>query len=155
MDNNKCVHDELANEGLVKKLRKFKEYLLNDDVPEWQQLIATAGFVMDVVNELKWKEHAEYHGTSERCVMEADDVFDEIMAAVNYELEKPYYKKLDSMWDDWNNNKTGKYAKINTMQEMLDIICDCLEIEYPGLIELEKKYFGLSLKSDENDDESQ
>ena len=41
------------------------------------------------------------------------------------------------------------------MQEMLDIICDCLEIEYPGLIELEKKYFGLSLKSDENEDESQ
>ena len=110
---------------------------------------------MDVVNELKWKEHTEYHGTSERCVMEADDVFDEIMAAVNYELEKPYYKKLDSMWDDWNNNKTGKYAKINTMQEMLGIICDCLEIEYPGLIELEKKYFGLSLKSDENEDESQ
>ena len=43
----------------------------------------------------------------------------------------------------------------DTMQEMLGIICDCLEIEYPGLIELEKKYFGLSLKSDENEDESQ
>ena len=61
--------------------------------------------------------------------MEADDVFDEIMAAVNYELEKPYYKKLDSMWDDWSNNKAGKYAKINTMQEKLGIICYCLEIE--------------------------
>ena len=132
MDNNKCIHDELANESLVKQLRKFKNYLLDDDVPEWQQLIAIAGFVTDTVKTL-------------RC-NKTDEVPDEIIAAVNYELEEPYAEKLDSMWDDWNNNKTGKYAKIKTMQEMYDIICDCLEIQYPGLIELEKKY----LKIDED-----
>ena len=124
---DKCVHEELANKQLVEQLRKFKEYLLNDDVPEWQQLIAIAGFVTDMVKTL-------------RC-NKTDEIYYEITAAVNYELEEPYAEKLNSMWDDWNNDKTGKYAKINTMQEMYDIICDCREIQYPGLIEMEKKYF--------------
>ena len=138
---DKCVHDELANEQLVGQLRKFREYLLCNDAPEWQQLIAVAGFVTDTVKTL-------------RC-NKTDEIHDEIIAAVNYELEKPYAEKLNSMWDDWNFNRTGKYANVKTVQEMLDIICDCLEIEYPGLMECEKRFFGLSMKFAENEDESQ
>ena len=126
MDNYNYSHDDLANEELVNQLRMFKEYLLNDDAPEWQQLIAIAGFVIDTVNTLDCKQKS--------------DIYDEIVNAVNYELEKPYYKKLISMWDDLNYNITGKYAYVKTMQEKFDIISDFVEMKYPGLVELEKKY---------------
>lgn len=140
-DDVKCVHEEQANEQLVEQLRKFKEYLLSEDVPEWQQLIATAGFVIDVVKLLKWSEYKRRINCSEISFMTCDDICNDLMEAVTYHLEAPFADKLNSMWRDWEFNDTGKYANIKTTNEMSSIICDCLEMEYPNLLELLKKYF--------------
>ncbi|WP_455527796.1 hypothetical protein [Huintestinicola sp.] len=141
-DDVKWVYPELANEPLVELLRRFKEYVLSDDAPEWQQLIAAAGFVNEVVRLLKWSEYRTLEDRYEEInVMSCDEIRDELMSAVNYHLEVPFEEKLNSMWRDWEFNDTGKYAKFDTIDEMNNFMCDCLEIEYSNLLELEKKYF--------------
>jgi len=145
-DNVMCVHEGQANEQLVEKLRNFKEYLLSNDVPEWQQLIATAGFVIDVFKTLKWAEHM---GAFRKSLNYAKDisaiicnkVCEEVTAAVNYYISFPYADELNGMWQDWYFNDTGKYADVETTFDMLDIITDRIELEYPDLLEWEKKYF--------------
>lgn len=143
-DNVKCIHKEHSNQQLVEQLKKLKAYLLSEDVPEWQQLIATTGFVIDVVKLLKWSEYKTRINCSEISSMTCDDICDELMNAVGYHLESPFADKLNSMWQDWKFNDNGKYANINTMNEMSNIICDCLEMEYPNLLELLRKYFKIN-----------
>lgn len=98
-DDVKWVYPELANEPLVELLRRFKEYVLSDDAPEWQQLIVAAGFVNEVVRLLKWSEYRTLEDRYEKInVMSCDEIRDELMSAVNYHLEVPFEEKLNSMW---------------------------------------------------------
>ena len=41
------------NENLVRKLKSIQLYL-DGDLPEWKQLIAIGGFIIDVIREVKW-----------------------------------------------------------------------------------------------------
>lgn len=145
-ENVMCVHEGQANEQLIEQLRKFKEYLLNDDVPEWQQLIATAGFVTDVLKTLKWSEHKNTFSRSldnskDDPAMICEKICEEVTAAVNHHISVPFADELNGMWQDWYFNDTGKYADVETISDMLCIITERLEQEYPNVLELEKKFF--------------
>jgi len=136
-----CVHDGQSNEQLIEQLRKFKDYLLSEDVPTWQQLIATAGFVIDVVKMLKWSDYKGRFSFTEIPFMSFDDVCTEITAAVNHYIAAPFADELNAMWQDWHFNDTGKYADIETSSDMCGIIIERLEQEYPDLLEREIRYF--------------
>lgn len=145
-DDVKCVHEGQANEQLIEQLRKFKDYLLSEDVPEWQQLIATAGFVTDVLKTLKWSKHkkifSKYLDNDEdNSSIICDEMCVEVTAAVNHYFSLPYADELNGMWQDWYFNDTGKYADIKTISDMCGIITDRIEQKYPDLLEWEKKYF--------------
>lgn len=125
-DNVKIVHEEQENNALIEKLKSFKTYI-NNDLPEWKQLIAIGGFVADVISELKWGEHTDK--------MSYDEIWKQITGAITYHLSAPYADELNAMWRDWEFKETDKYIKIEKRSDMCNIINGRLEQEYPGIVE--------------------
>lgn len=150
-DDVKVVHDGQANNTLVKQLMSIKKYI-NDDVPEWKQLVLIGGFVIDVVKELKWEEQPKYsksgYGFDKKPIMNCDEICEGITSAVNHYLSVPYADELNAAWEDWYFDDTGKYANVETIWDMYDVICERLEQKYPGILELEKKYFYSDIEED-------
>lgn len=153
--NNKeeymIVRREQANEELVKKLLSIKEYL-NDDIPQWQQLIAIGGFVADVIKLLKWSEKPVYRTTvnnftdwdyKDKNVMTCEDIRDEIWIAINYHFNEPYADELNKIWSEWNTD-VNKYPEVKTVEDICDVISERMDKVYPGLVEMADKYFRFS-----------
>lgn len=153
MDNLKredvlVVYDKQANNSLIEKLKAFKSYI-NDDLPEWKQLIMIGGFVADVVKELKWSEkpvYSSYIDSSnwnykDKHIMTCDEICDDISTAIDHHLSEPFADELNAMWQDWHFNDTGKYADVKTSFDMIDILVERIEQEYPGLGNMIEKYF--------------
>ena len=42
------IREEQANVMLIEKLRSFRKYI-NEDMSDWEQLIAVGGFIADVI----------------------------------------------------------------------------------------------------------
>lgn len=125
-DNVKIVHEEQENNALIEKLKSFKTYI-NNDLPEWKQLIAIGGFVADVISELKWREHTDK--------ISYDEIREQLTGAITYHLSAPYADELNAMWRDWEFKETDKYIKIEKRSDMCNIINGRLEQEYPGIVE--------------------
>ena len=129
------VYKDQANEKLVEELKKFRNYIFSSEQrkhePEWKQLYAIGGFVVNVVKALKW----------EMSAYTFYDIWTEIQKAIDYTLSSPYADELNSMWQDYHTGKTNKYDNVENVWEMYNIIFDKLEKRYPGLEETVKKYF--------------
>lgn len=132
------------NEKLVRKLQSFRSYL-NEDLPEWKQLIALGGFVIDVIRELKWEEQPEFSRSGfqfdKKPIMTCDEVCDGISSAVDNHILAPLADELNAMWSDWNCMKTEKYKNVQTIDEMERIIFARLEQTYPGIEKWVRHYF--------------
>lgn len=150
MDKNeeyKIVRDDQANEELVKKLMCFKEYI-NDDLPEWKQLIAIGGFVANVVKLLKWSEHKRSYqkrigNYADGELMTCDEICEEIWIAINYSFNAPYMDELNTIWSEWNTDQS-KYPEAKTVEDICDVIAARMEQVYPGLVETADEYFHFS-----------
>lgn len=141
--------DRQANEALIEKLKKVKEYI-KDDMPEWLQLIAIGGFVADVVKMLKWDDFKRVYnpwhspGTSTKMnMMTKDEIIEEIWTAIDYHINAPYADELNSIWQDWNTGTEYQF-KAKTTSDVSDVILDRMEIYHPGFLEAAEKYFKLS-----------
>lgn len=134
LDNMNSMYD---NEPLITQLRRFKEYILSEDIPEWQQLIAIGGFVIDVIQQLKWSEHKHLYNCNE--------ITDEIIFAVTCYLEEPFHDEINSIWHDWEYNDTGKYTHIQSLLELTDILKDRIKDEYPQISDIIKKFFKIDI----------
>lgn len=143
-DKVKVVHDGQSNLALVEKLREVRNYI-KEDVPEWQQLIIVGGFVIDVIKELKWNEQPKFSKSNLKCdekpVMSCDEICEGVTSAVNHYLSVPYADEFNAAWEDWYFDDTGKYANVETIWDMYDVINEKFEQKYPKVLELEKKYF--------------
>lgn len=148
-ENVLVVHDGQANAPLIEKLKTIKNYL-NDDLPEWQQLIMLGGFVADVVKTMKWSEKPIYKSFGndtenwtykDKNVMTCDAVIEEISAAINHQLSVPIEDELNEMWQDWYFEDTEKYAHVDTISDMNEIIVNRLEQKYPEITKIEEKFF--------------
>lgn len=138
------VRDDQANKELVAKLMSFKEYI-NDELPEWKQLIAIGGFVADVIKLLKWSEHKRSYRNNfgdyaDGAVMTCDEICEEIWTAIDYSFNAPYADELNAIWSDWNTDES-KYPEANTVEDICDVIAAQMEQVYPGIIEMAKDYF--------------
>lgn len=143
-DDVKIVHEGQSNFALVEKLREVRNYI-KEDVPEWQQLVTVGGFVIDVIKQLKWNEQPKFSKRNLRCdekpVMNCDEICEGITSAINHYLSVPYADEFNAAWQDWYFERTDKYANVETIWDMYDIVCEQLEQKYPGILELEKKLF--------------
>lgn len=148
-ENVLVVHDGQANAPLIEKLKNIKNYL-NEDLPEWQQLILLGGFVADVIKTMKWSEKPIYKNSvddfknwdyKEKNVMTCEAVIEEISAAINHQLSLPIADELNKMWQDWYFKDTEKYIDVKTSSDMSEIIVNRLEQEYPELTKIEEKFF--------------
>lgn len=143
------VHDGQANTCLIEKLKEFKSYL-NEDLPEWQQLIMLGGFVADVIKTMKWSEKPIYKNSvdnfknwdyKDKNVMTCEAIIEEISAAINHQLSLPIADELNKMWQDWYFKDTEKYVHVETSFDMNEIIVNRLEQEYPDITKIEEKFF--------------
>ena len=138
-----------ANETLIEKLKSFREYI-NDDMPEWLQLIAIGGFVADVVRLLKWDDFKRVYnpwhspGTSTKMnMMRKDEIIEEIWMAIDYHINAPYADELNSIWQNWNTDTKYELGS-KTTSDVSDVIIGKMEIYHPGFLEAAEKYFKLS-----------
>lgn len=145
----KVVYKEQENASLVEKLKSFREYILNDGEPEWKQIIAIGGFVADVVKLLKWTEKPVYdcRGSytsylyNNEHVMSCEDIIASLWQAIDYTFQSPHADEFNAMWQDFHFNNTGKFADVETMDEMYDIFTAKIEEEYPQFMETVLKYW--------------
>ena len=137
-----------ANEALIDKLKSFKEYI-NDDMPDWLQLIAIGGFVADVVRLLKWNDYERVYNpwhspdTSRMSMMKRDEIIEEIWTAIDYHINAPYADELNTIWHNWNTD-TEYMPNEKTTTDVSDVIINIMETHHPGLLEAAEKYFKLS-----------
>ena len=147
----KAVHDVCRNDELISKLREVKEYI-NNDLPEWQQLIMIGGFVAEIIKTLKWTDKPKFRAANrfestemwryhDQNVMTCEDICESIVSAIDYELASPIADELNDMLRDWEFGDSGKYKDISTHTEMSDLIMARLEKDYPGMESLLRKYF--------------
>ena len=57
------IREEQANVMLIEKLRSFRKYI-NEDMSDWEQLIAVGGFIADVIRLIKWDKYRKLFSTS-------------------------------------------------------------------------------------------
>lgn len=131
MDNYNIIHKEQENKTLILKLLSFKDYISNE-LPEWKQLIAIAGFISVVIRELNWSDQT--------AQMSYDEIWEQIAGAITYHLSEPYADELNEMWRDWELRETDRYTNIHTRSDMCNIINSRLEQEYPGIVTWINKY---------------
>lgn len=137
------------NENLVRKLKSIQLYL-DGDLPEWKQLIAIGGFIIDVIRELKWAEQPLFSKMGEidkEPVMTYSEIYNEILYAVNQHLLVPLADELNLIWHEWNEGKTKKYQDIQNIEEMDCFLFTVIEKMYPGIEQWMRYYY---LHEDEN-----
>lgn len=134
LDNMNSMY---ANEPLITQLKRFKEYILSEDIPEWQQLIAVSGFVINVIQQLKWSDHKHLYN--------CDEITDEIIFAVNCYLEESFHDEFNNIRHDWEYNDTWKYKQIQSLLELSVILKDRIKNEYPKISDVLKKYFKIDI----------
>ena len=137
------------NENLVRKLKSIQLYL-DGDLPEWKQLIAIGGFIIDVIRELKWAEQPLFSKMGEidkEPFMTYSEMYNEILYAVNQHLLVPLADELNLIWHEWNEGKTKKYQDIQNIEEMDCFLFTVIEKMYPGIEQWMRYYY---LHEDEN-----
>lgn len=145
----KVIRKENANDKLIEKLKSFKSLAKElDTLNEWEQLIAIGGFVADVVRLLKWEKHTkEYRDKNlwydqKANLMTYNDISEEILTAIDTHLNLPYADELNAIWRKWNTDDT--YLPEVKREDVIDIIVDKLEENYPELLSIIDKYFHFS-----------
>lgn len=152
-EEEKFISENGKNESLVNRLKSFKAYI-NDDIPEWQQLMAIGGFVMDVIRCLKWSEQPVFSKSEFQCderpVMSCDEICDEISAAIDNHIIAPYANELNEMFQDWNLQKTDRFKDIKNIEEMDELLWERLLQHFPNLLECVKQYYGWEVDNESN-----
>jgi len=141
--------ERMANEALIEKLKSIKEYISND-MPEWLQLIAVGGFVVDIVRLLKWDDHKRVYNpwhysepSNKMNMMTKDEIIEEIWTAIDYHINEPYAEELNTIWHNWNTD-TKYMPNEKTTDDISDVIINIMETHHPGFLEAAEKYFRLS-----------
>lgn len=142
------VIDEMeweANETLIEKLKSIQEYI-NDDMPEWMQLIAIGGFVADAVKLLRWDDFSRtynpWHTNSDTKMnmMTQDEIIEEIWGAIDYHINAPFADELNAIWHAWNTD-TDYMHNEETVGDISDVILNIMEAHHPGFLDAVKRYF--------------
>lgn len=137
-----------ANEPLIEKLKSFRKYI-NDEMPEWVQLIAIGGFVADVIKLLKWDDFERVYNpwnspdTSRMSMMRRTEIIEELWTAIDYHLNAPYAEELNAIWQNWDTDETYK-PETETVTDLYDVIISKIEENYPGFADEAERYFNLS-----------
>ena len=143
------IREEQANVMLIEKLRSFRKYI-NEDMSDWEQLIAVGGFIADVIRLIKWDKYRKLFSTSSSCgtyavgnTMTCSDIIKELWTAIDYEINSPHADELNTIWNKWNSD-VNYFHDIENISDIYEVIISKMEEYHPGFMNCADTYFHFS-----------